>query len=196
MLKNRDLAKVGRSCARNRGSSNFSDYPPAPRPSLAPSDQWSSVESRNHASLFELLYSSCTRGSIALSSNLISPTSYSQPFKHGFAARSSGARALARYWEPVSQNCDAPSRSLAAAAFGVGVSIASSTWLFENGQYSSSGADGRLFQWCCPKNLDATSHALLAAPYIVSTLVYLQGEKRAWDPVVTRISLSLRPLER
>jgi len=27
-------------------------------------------------------------------------------------------------------------------------------------------------------------------------LVYPQGEKRAWDPVVTRISLSLRPLER
>jgi hypothetical protein len=27
-------------------------------------------------------------------------------------------------------------------------------------------------------------------------LVYPQAEKRAWDPVVTRISLSLRPLER
>jgi hypothetical protein len=27
-------------------------------------------------------------------------------------------------------------------------------------------------------------------------LVYPQDEKRAWDPVVTRISLSLRPLER
>jgi hypothetical protein len=27
-------------------------------------------------------------------------------------------------------------------------------------------------------------------------LVYPQEEKRAWDPVVTRISLSLRPLER
>jgi hypothetical protein len=27
-------------------------------------------------------------------------------------------------------------------------------------------------------------------------LVYPHGEKRAWDPVVTRISLSLRPLER
>jgi hypothetical protein len=27
-------------------------------------------------------------------------------------------------------------------------------------------------------------------------LVYPQAEKRAWDPVVTRMSLSLRPLER
>ena len=27
-------------------------------------------------------------------------------------------------------------------------------------------------------------------------LIYPQNEKRAWDPVVTRISLSLRPLER
>jgi hypothetical protein len=27
-------------------------------------------------------------------------------------------------------------------------------------------------------------------------LIYPQAEKRAWDPVVTRISLSLRPLER
>ena len=27
-------------------------------------------------------------------------------------------------------------------------------------------------------------------------LIYPQSEKRAWDPVVTRISLSLRPLER
>jgi hypothetical protein len=27
-------------------------------------------------------------------------------------------------------------------------------------------------------------------------LVYPQEEERAWDPVVTRISLSLRPLER
>src|SRR5262249_7541580 len=29
-----------------------------------------------------------------------------------------------------------------------------------------------------------------------SDLIYPQAEKRAWDPVVTRISLSLRPLER
>jgi hypothetical protein len=27
-------------------------------------------------------------------------------------------------------------------------------------------------------------------------LIYPQDEKRKWDPVVTRISLSLRPLER